>query len=272
MKHTVISKFNSNKIVYNHTVNSKPKELNFLKHQHDYIEILYFLKGNVTCVLNNKEYKLKPHDLIIVRPYDEHYLKIEKDEPYERYSLHVKEKVLPQSLLNRLPKEFFAFQAIDDDIYKTFMRFDEFYKNFDAHDLKHLYVSLAVELFYLILLKTSDKGGTYPTTQNPFIEKSLTYINENLTTITSIDDICNNIFISKRQFYRLFCDIVKVSPMKFIIDKRLNLAKSLIEKGGKPTKVYFDCGFSNYPTFYRAYKLKFGFSPNDTMKITNNEQ
>ena len=266
MKRIVISKFNSNKIVYNHVINSKPKELEFPKHRHDYIEILYFLRGNVTCILNGKGYKLKPYDVIIVRPYDEHYLQIEKDAPYERYSLHVKETILPRSFLNSFPEEFRTFQAIDDDILNTFIKFDKFYNNFDANTLKNLYVNLTVELFYLILLKSRDKGEEFPTTKNPLIEKALTYIKDNLTTITSIDEICSNIFISKRHFYHLFYNTVKVSPMKFISEQRLNLAKSLIEQGELPTKICFDCGYVNYPTFYRAYKAKFGYSPNETIK------
>ncbi len=266
MKRTVISKFYSSKIMYNHIINSKPKDINFPTHQHDYIEILYFLRGNVTCVLNGKEYKLKPHDVIITRPFDEHHLLIEKDVPYERYSLHIKDKLLPQGLLNRLPKDFYTFQAIDDDILETFIKFDKFYNNLDNEDLKHVYVNLAVELFYLILLKSRGEEVGYPTSQNPLIEKALTYIKENLTTIASIDEICNHIFISKRQFYHLFNSTVKISPMTFINNQRLNLAKSLIEKGEKPTKIYLDCGFSNYPTFYRAFKTKFGYKPNETIR------
>lgn len=252
--------------MYNHIINSKPKEITFPKHQHDYIEVLYFLRGNVSCVLNGMEYKLKPHDVIITRPFDEHHLMIEKDVPYERYSLHIKDKLLPQGLLSRLPKDFCTFQAIDDDILQTFIKFDKFFINLDSKDLKNVYVNLAVELFYLILLKSRSAETVYPTTLNPLIDKALTYIKENLTTITSIDEICNHIFISKRQFYHLFNNTVKISPMTFINNQRLNLAKSLIEKGEKPTKIYLDCGYTNYPTFYRAFKTKFGYNPNETIK------
>ena len=185
MKRTVISKFYSSKIMYNHIINSKPKEINFPKHQHDYIEVLYFLRGNVTCVLNGKEYKLKPHDVIITRPFDEHHLQIEKDVPYERYSLHIKDKLLPQGLLNRLPKDFCTFQAIDDDILQIFIKFDKYYKNLEEKDLKTLYGNLAVELFYLLLLNSRGEEAGYPTTQNPLIEKALTYIKENLTLVPS---------------------------------------------------------------------------------------
>ena len=252
--------------MYNHIINNKPKDIEFPKHQHDYIEVLYFLRGNVTCFLNGQEYKLKPHDILITMPFEEHHLQIEKDVPYERYSLHIKDKMLPQGLLSRLPKNFKSFQAIDDDILQTFIKFDKYYKNFEEKDLKHLYSNLAVELFYLILLNSREEGEKYPTTKNPLIEKALTYIKENLTKITSIDEICSHIFISKRQFYHLFCSSVNESPMNFINNQRLNLAKSLIEKGEKPTKIYLDCGYTNYPTFYRAFKAKFGYKPNETIR------
>ena len=266
MRRTIISKYYSNKIIYNHIINNKPKEIVFPKHQHDYVEILYFLRGNVTCFLNGQQYKLKPHDVIINMPFIEHHLQIEKDVPYERYSLHIQEKALPQGLLNKLSKSFNSFQAIDDDILEIFMKFDKYYNNFDGEDLKHLYKNLATELFYIILLKSRGEGVQYPTTQNPIIEKALSYIKENLTTIASIEEISNHIFISKRQFYHLFSNTVKESPMNFIANQRLLLAKSLIEKGEPPTKIYLECGYNNYPTFYRAYKAKFGYNPNQTTR------
>ena len=52
--------------------------------------------------------------------------------------------------------------------------------------------------------------------------------------------------------------------MNYINNKRLILAKSKIEKGEKPTRVYLDCGYENYPTFYRAYKAKFSIKPTET--------
>lgn len=264
MRKTVISKFYSSKIIYNHIINGKPKDIEYPKHQHDYIEVMLFVRGNVTSYLNGNEYKLKPHDVLITMPFEEHHLQIEKDVPYERYSLHIKDKVLPQGLLGKLPKDFKTFQAVDDDILEIFAKFDKYYKNFSGEDLKNLYKNLVVELFYLILLKSRGEVSVYPSTQNPLIEKALIYIKENLTSITSIDEICNHVFISKRQFYHLFSNTLKVSPMTFINTQRLILAKRLIEKGEKPTKIYLDCGFANYPTFYRAFKARFGYKPSET--------
>ena len=69
-------------------------------------------------------------------------------------------------------------------------------------------------------------------------------------------------FISKAQLWRSFKETTGYSPWNYITLKRLIKAKQLIESGEAPTKIFSECGFSDYTTFYRAYKKHFGHSPN----------
>ena len=46
-------------------------------------------------------------------------------------------------------------------------------------------------------------------------------------------------------------------------DKKVLLAHRKIRHGRKPTEIYLECGFSNYPSFYRAYVSYFGHSPRE---------
>jgi AraC-like DNA-binding protein len=41
------------------------------------------------------------------------------------------------------------------------------------------------------------------------------------------------------------------------------MAQREISFGAKPTDVYVKCGFSDYSTFYRAYKNQFGKPPSE---------
>ena len=43
-------------------------------------------------------------------------------------------------------------------------------------------------------------------------------------------------------------------------------ARQLILSGAAPTKVFAQCGFSDYSAFYRAYRKEFGISPAETPK------
>ena len=52
-----------------------------------------------------------------------------------------------------------------------------------------------------------------------------------------------------------------ISLYKYITEKRLIFANKLLEQGEKPTKIYVQCGYKDYPTFYKAYTKMFGKSP-----------
>ena len=54
-----------------------------------------------------------------------------------------------------------------------------------------------------------------------------------------------------------------ISLMKYIRQKRLLMARHLLEKGERPLSIYSKCGFSDYTTFYKAYVKYFGKAPSE---------
>jgi len=73
--------------------------------------------------------------------------------------------------------------------------------------------------------------------------------------------LCNmSLSTFKRHFYKEY----GVNPGKWIQDKRLDYAKSLmINKGLAASEVYFEVGYTNLSNFSNAFKNKFGFSPRE---------
>ncbi|MDC6365722.1 MULTISPECIES: helix-turn-helix domain-containing protein [Flavobacteriaceae] len=72
--------------------------------------------------------------------------------------------------------------------------------------------------------------------------------------------LCN---MSLSTFKRHFIKEYKVSPGKWLKDKRLQKAKELLEEGNlKPSDIYTDFGYNNLSNFSIAFKNKFGVSPN----------
>ena len=71
--------------------------------------------------------------------------------------------------------------------------------------------------------------------------------------------LCN---MSLSTFKRHFIEEYKVSPGKWLKDKRLQKAKDLLEQGDlKPSDIYLDFGYNNLSNFSVAFKNKFGFNP-----------
>lgn len=76
--------------------------------------------------------------------------------------------------------------------------------------------------------------------------------------------LCN---MSLSTFKRNFIAEYKVSPGKWLQDKRLQKAKEVLESEGvTASDIYLDFGYSNLSNFSIAFKNKFGISPTDVFK------
>ena len=73
--------------------------------------------------------------------------------------------------------------------------------------------------------------------------------------------LCN---MSLSTFKRHFINEYKVSPGKWLQNKRLQKAKETLEEGTlTPTDIYLDFGYNNLSNFSIAFKNKFGISPKE---------
>jgi len=73
--------------------------------------------------------------------------------------------------------------------------------------------------------------------------------------------LCN---MSLSTFKRHFINEYKVSPGKWLQDKRLQKAMETLEQGDlKPSDIYLDFGYNNLSNFSIAFKNKFGISPSE---------
>ena len=143
---------------------------------------------------------------------------------------------------------------------------DYYCKKLDDDKLNKIMKNLVEEIFLNIIIEVGDnKQKNYEQT-NPIICKAVAYIENNITTLTNIDDICNELFITKSHLHHLFVKHLKITPKKYITTKRLAMAQREIYAGTKATEACFKFGFSDYSTFYRAYKNHFGTSPANIAK------
>lgn len=97
---------------------------------------------------------------------------------------------------------------------------------------------------------------------SPFKKIIESKIHSNLK-LEEIAFLCN---MSLSTFKRHFINEYNTSPGKWLIEKRLQTAKELLEQGAvKPTDIYFDFGYNNLSNFSIAFKNKFGISPKETI-------
>ncbi len=258
--------FQSERPFYKHEVSEILPRDAYSMHVHNAYELIWFLDGDATHVIEDRKYKLKKGDLILIRPFQYHFIQIDAPSRYERYNIlfdaesHKVEGVelIPDSV------EVISLEghSIAEDIFR---KCDLYHQSCSEEIFAKLLSHLLSELFYHIHL------FPYPSSierasLSPLISKSLQYINENLCAIVDMKEISNQLFVSESYLFRLFKKELHQSPKKYIREKRLLLARKMLSSGEKPGAVCEKCGFSDYTTFYRNYTALFGHPPSEKNK------
>ena len=90
----------------------------------------------------------------------------------------------------------------------------------------------------------------------------LEYLNQNYMYDLSLEEMAHFTGRSLATFKRDFAKVSELTPQKWLINKRLQVAHNKILKGNvKASDIYTEVGFKNLSHFYTAYKKEFGTQP-----------
>ena len=246
----------------------------FSYHYHDFHKVIIFLSGKAAYHIEGKSYYLKPWDILLVNRHAIHKPEIDFSVPYERFVLWIRDDIKSTELLR-------CFQKAIDRSYNL-IRLDSDTQEKLKQLLYELEAALKDEKFDSDLLGSAlfaqfmvyvnriflEKQYIYDTrsySSDSQIEELLRYINHNLTEDLSIETLARKYYLSKYHMMRKFKEETGYTIHNYIISKRLLLARTKISEGTPILKAAQLSGFSDYTTFFRAYKKQFGTAPSQTI-------
>jgi len=100
-----------------------------------------------------------------------------------------------------------------------------------------------------------------------FIKTSLDYIEQNLKTDITVDELAEMANYSVGHFCRLFAQKMDSTIASYILKRRLDHALAEISSGRKAIDVVFEYGFDTYAGFYKAFVKMYGCSPKKYLSI-----
>ena len=266
MKITVHSEFENDILAYNHFTKSDHRKEEYYWHYHDVTELLFIKSGEVRYEVGGNEYMLQKNMLVYTRPNERHYIDVKSDVDYERYNIIFDPSKLPFDLNMMIPKDV---NVVNFDANKTvigiFDKMDMYCKMLSDKELGVVLFNLVCEALINVMLSV-DRKNDEAARVDPIVSKAIAYIEENLLQIGGIDEISRELYVSKSHLHHLFAAQVGESPKKYVIRKRLEMAHRELALGAVATEIFSSCGFSDYSTFFRAYKNYFGYSPAQTPK------
>ena len=250
-------------------------------HHHDFYELYLFLKGNVEFIVEGHTYVPQPGDLLLINPFELHQLRIRQPrEAYERIVLWLAPEYLSQistaqTSLTRCfdgswPKHSNILRQphLHQNKVETLLRalLRESRQNRYGADVaaRGIVSQLMVEVNRLAIANAPQHSPENRAAEQ--IQRVLEYIEKHYDQPLSLDQLAGEFFISKYYLSHEFRKQVGASVYRYIIQKRLVIAKQLLSGGVSPTDVYQNCGFRDYSSFYRAFKAEYGLSPNAFLK------
>ncbi|MBQ7347873.1 MAG: AraC family transcriptional regulator [Clostridia bacterium] len=259
-------------LLFGHTYTEKADPAQFERHCHANYEMLYVLRGNGKYVVEGAEYPLKPHTLILIRPYEFHYVCPDKNCTYERYVINFDGNILIGAaaelsiLQNDTQKKhgvYFSEEHLTAQIRAEFYGMDEARKLFaekaNRAAMEETMIRTALTRVLLLLsLADRTEGAEY---EENVITRVTEYLDLHLTDNFSLDKIAQLFFVSKYYLCHAFREQNGTSIFAYLTVKRIAMAQRLLLSGEPATSVAYQVGFRNYSSFYRAYCKQTGKAP-----------
>ena len=110
-------------------------------------------------------------------------------------------------------------------------------------------------------------AGTMKAEKPELLDQIAAYIEKNYAQHITVSDLARQFYVSNSTISHLFKQKMGVSLYRYITQRRLIAAKSLIQRGELLEDVGRKVGFVDYSTFYRAFRQEYGISPRQFGKL-----
>lgn len=237
-------------------------------HSHPHYEIMYISEGCVEYLVENRRHELKAGDVLLVKPGLLHVARKITETPSSRFCIGFSSEAIENGeLAESLFDKGEHFSIGENSVFAKIAallksKLEASNKNFGAF-MKNMVDSMVLSLDEEGLWKEKSSAPT-----DPNLRRIINFISRNLVAINSAEDIAEHLFFSKSYLGHLFKRETGMGIMEYVRNKKVLLAHEKIVSGAKPTEVFSSCGFSNYPSFYRAYRSYFGRSPKSSKTNT----
>ena len=101
------------------------------------------------------------------------------------------------------------------------------------------------------------------------LDQVLFYVEAHLSEKITLSDISRQFYVSESTITQTFRKKLGISFYRCVIQRRLMAAKKLIEAGVSLESTAEQVGFSDYSSFFRAFKQEYGIAPKQYRKLLN---
>lgn len=260
-----------------HSTNTNPQPT--IYQSHHFYEIFFILRGSLRVIAEEEDLTPVLGDALVYPPHCMHrVMHSDAAVPYERFYIYLSREFLQSistedyhfiDILDKLTGDgHHCFNLGEEAVLSLVPMVDEIIEA--AKDTSPAATianrcRMTICLIRLLGLLEESAASTADNSSHRMNEM-IRYINQNAAQPLSLDHLEEAFGINKFVLLHEFKDYTGMSIYQYILTRRVILAQQLIQEGAKPNQACEQSGFSDYTSFYRAFKSRTGQSPNQYSK------
>ena len=256
---------------------------------HDYGKIVFILAGQGKYRIADTVYPVAEGDILLINPCVKHQVIIPSLIAGQDSSIteavigftdvqfeHFGPNEIP------LPKEGPVIHTQGELRQKLF----KIYASMDAENAVHRtgkYFMLKSYLMQVLLLLVREQteaveintGYSFKSANKKYVvEQILSYFEDHYAEKISLDQIADNTYLSTVYISKIFKSETGNTPIRHLINIRLEKAKELLENGweGSIQEVAMQVGYDDAYHFSKLFKKRYGVSPSKVQKVSEEEE
>ena len=242
-------------------------------HSHPFYEIYFILRGSIRVIAEEMDVTPVLGDGLIYPPNCMHRVThTDPSQPYERFYIYLSKEFLASistegynfvEILDRLTSSSYCLQPGKQAVMDLVPMADEIIEAARDTSPAGVLANRCRMVIYLIRLLGLLEESVTSASEAPTSRMGdlISYINQNVVRELSLDHLEEVFGISKYALLHEFKDYTGMSIYQYILTRRIHHAQQLIQQGAKPREACAQSGFSDYTSFYRAFKARTGKSP-----------
>ena len=240
-----------------------------IKHTHHFTELFYITNGSGTFYIDNETFPVKKNNLIIVNPNTPHTECGHPDTPFEYIALGLnrvefsadKKPSTTNYIIRDISKNKDDIYSLLKIILKEVRNKDENFETICQNLLEVLVIDIIRTTHTDVIITSSQMT----TKECKFIEQ---YIDEHFRDDITLQTLSELTYLNKYYLVHTFKNYKGISPISYLIDRRIQEAKHLLETTNHPvTKIAELCGFSSQSYFSQIFKKETSMTPNTYRKF-----
>ena len=236
--------------------------------------LVYVISGSLDVLYKDRRRHLQPGQAYLIRKnFKAHKIEYpdRNGKPFKGLFLQLKEPMLQKTMreykLNvhdgkpyrsKLPYVMLP----DTPLFTSMFRSLEVYFDTQTYPSEQLMEAKVKEVILTLIETMPELKSVLFDFVEPWKVDLATYMNDNYMNDLDLDGFAHYTGRSLSAFKKEFVSIFQLSPMRWIVQRRLDEARRMIEHDGqRPLDVYTRVGFKNLSHFSTAYKRAFGHAP-----------